>query len=386
MGRQATAWRYNDKGRGGGGRNGPPKTKEKEYKFATQEQIAQGNYYGTYDSIKDNIITEVQKVFEYGCDIATSIRDGKRFDLDAEEPKRKESIKTDDAARMLEQGGFDIRYQETLRVHLERDKHLRENEKKTYSLIISDFCTKQMKTRIEEHPEYAKIVDDPIKLLHEIKTLTHDTVRAQYPIASITDHMARWLNTKQHKDEGLSDYIKRAKYNRDIVKIHFGNKILHSYVKTTKEYKDLGTDLATATERKELCDNSFEQLSAYVMMRGSDSAKYGSMMKGFVSQFLMKNDQYPKTMADAMDVMSKHQFDEKYYDRQKKNRDRNKQRNDDDDKKPKVETNLYQKKDGFACYCCGKKDHDASKCPERESRSRDKWYANKAITKVHQHM
>ena len=109
-------------------------------------------YYGTYNSVKDNIITDIQKSFEYGCDIATAIRSGNKFDLSALEPVRKISEKTTEADRMLEQGGLDIRYQERLRVHLEREKHLHENEKKTYSLIISNYCTKQMKTRIEEHP------------------------------------------------------------------------------------------------------------------------------------------------------------------------------------------------------------------------------------------
>ena len=59
MGRQATAWRYNNKGRDGG-KPSQDKTKEKEYKFATQEQMSRG-YYGTYNSVKDNIITNVQK-------------------------------------------------------------------------------------------------------------------------------------------------------------------------------------------------------------------------------------------------------------------------------------------------------------------------------------
>ena len=91
MGRQATAWRYNDKGRGGG-KPSQNKTKEKEYKFATQEQMSRG-YYGTYNSVKDNIITEVQKAFEYGCNIATAIRSGTKFDLLALEPERMISTK-----------------------------------------------------------------------------------------------------------------------------------------------------------------------------------------------------------------------------------------------------------------------------------------------------
>ena len=91
-------------------------------------------------------------------------------------------------------------------MYLERKKHLHDNEVKVYNVIISTYCTRQMKTRIEEHPEYAtKIIDNPVVLLEKIKTLTHDTVRAQYPIASITEHLARWLNVKQQENENLTD-------------------------------------------------------------------------------------------------------------------------------------------------------------------------------------
>ena len=105
--------------------------------------------------------------------------------MKSEEPKRDESTESDDTKRAYQQNGMDILYQERLRVHLEREKHLRENEKKAYSLITGNYCTKEMRTRIEEHPDYATtILDNPIELLEKIKTLTHDTVRAQYPIAS----------------------------------------------------------------------------------------------------------------------------------------------------------------------------------------------------------
>jgi len=114
-----------------------------------------------------------------------------------------------------------------------------------------------MQQRIEEHPDYqTKIIDDPIELLKQIKTLTHDTVRAEYPIASIVGHITRWLNAKQHEDESLLDYVKRSKYNRDIVKSQIGSEILHGYVKNTKAYKD-----GTQTEKDDMLDASFEELS-----------------------------------------------------------------------------------------------------------------------------
>ena len=106
-----------------------------------------------------------------------------------------------------------------------------------------------------------------------------------------------------------TDYVKPSKYCRDIVKSQIRNKLLHEYVKTTPEY----ANESDVDKQNEMLTGSFEALSTYVMMHGADYSKYGSLMKGLVSQFSMKNDQYPKTMTDAIDVMAKHQFDQAYY-------------------------------------------------------------------------
>ena len=94
---------------------------------------------------------------------------------------------------------------------LDRKNVSNENLHKAYSLIFNTHCTRQMQERIEQHPEYDAILDDPIRLSAEIKTLTHDTVRAQYPIASIVELLARWINAKQKEDESLLDYVRRSK-------------------------------------------------------------------------------------------------------------------------------------------------------------------------------
>ena len=43
---------------------------------------------------------------------------------------------------------------------------------------------------------------------------------------------------------------------------------------------------------------------AYMMIRNSDQAKYGSLLNGMVSQFLMNNNQYPVDIRQAMDILS----------------------------------------------------------------------------------
>ena len=317
MARQATAWKHTTKSQNGG----KSKTREKDYRFATQDQMGKGNY-GTYNTVKDAIVQEVQEKYKYGSDIAKSIRQGKLFDIDSVMPIRKVSKVSDAEAKKDEQDGFNIRFQEELRVWMDRKFELEMNQSKAFSLIFSTYCTKQMQQRIEEHPDYEKsIVDDPVKLVIEIKTLTHDSVRAEYPIASIVDHFNRWLNMKQWDEENLTDYVKRSKYNRDIVKSLIGNEILHKHIKSTDAYANANT-----TEQKDMLDGSFEQLSTYVMMRGADGAKYGDVMKGFVRQYTLNNDQYPKRMTDAVDVLAKHPFDDRHYEKLKRQREKNRER------------------------------------------------------------
>ena len=75
--------------------------------------------------------------------------------------------------------------------------------------------------------------------------------------------------------------MKRSKYHRDIVKSQIGTKILHSYVKNTTEYIEEND----VDKQADMLTNSFEHFSTYVMMRGCDHSKYGTLMKGFVSQY-----------------------------------------------------------------------------------------------------
>ena len=50
---------------------------------------------------------------------------------------------------------------------------------------------------------------------------------------------------------------------------------------------------------------------AYLLIRGSDQAKYGTFKKWPQYQFYLDNDQYSKTIMATIDVLNKHKFDMK---------------------------------------------------------------------------
>ena len=50
---------------------------------------------------------------------------------------------------------------------------------------------------------------------------------------------------------------------------------------------------------------------AYVMMKGSDYPRYGSLVRGIGAQFSLGVDQYPKDLIAATDAMSNYYLDRK---------------------------------------------------------------------------
>jgi hypothetical protein len=226
-----------------------------------------------------------------------------------------------------------------------------------------------MQNRIEEHPEYeTSIRDDPIVLLEKIKVLMHDPIRAKYPFASLTEAMNRMLNLKQFETEGLLDYVKRFMQTRDIMKSHIGNDILDRFIENTREYRD-ESDVALKQVMK---DGALDKWMAYLLLRNSDQGKYGSMLNGLVSQFSMQNNQYPRKISDATDILSNHKHDnwkdqKKKWQQPKKGDD---QGANTKDKGESNETSFIQggnKNKDKTCYCCGEKGHISPECPKVDS-------------------
>ena len=91
---RSTTWAYGNKG--------------PEMKFY-QHGSGRKGYSVTYATIKDNIVSFIQRSYRYGKDIAVSLRDLQKKDLSTERLIRMISNKTGDDKK-LEQNGFDMIY------------------------------------------------------------------------------------------------------------------------------------------------------------------------------------------------------------------------------------------------------------------------------------
>ena len=62
-------------------------------------------------------------------------------------------------------------------------------------------------------------------------------------------------------------------------------------------------------KREKCVRDAYNHYMAYVYLQNADQSKYGSILRGLNTQQSLGNNQYPKTITEANNVLSNHRFD-----------------------------------------------------------------------------
>ena len=198
-------------------------------------------------------------------------------------------------------------------------------------------------------------------------------------MSTILDSLKAFLNCRQNDKEILQDYTKRFKVAREVMQSHLGGVIiLQKFVETMPGY-----DKWDEVKKKKLTKKADEQLSSFVYLVNSDQRKYGSVIKGLHSQKALQNDQYPRTIIEANNVLSTHKFDfikqgsnnSQNDSNRTENANRREERSTEknDDESPALSFAQLEGK----CYCCGKQGHKSPDCYQKNKITREEWAINK---------
>ena len=100
-------------------------------------------------------------------------------------------------------------------------------------------------------------------------------------------------------------------------------------------------------------------------MGNTDQGKYGSLLKNLNSQKSLGNDQYPKTITEANNVLSNHRFDNMNSNsrdnkKSKDNRNKNSDKRNDKEQEDSPSLSFTQLEGKF--YWCGKPGHRSLNC------------------------
>ena len=380
---------YQGRGRNGfyrgGGRNGnytgrgnKGKPTSKKYKFHPQSGTS--NNYETYPKVAEAYLHSVQETYPKGYELVAAIKTGKHVDWNARKPNDPPIVKgtgKDGAFEDEDRQKRDIimtKYKVDYNEWKHDVKDYTDIKHKAFTKLIDDYCTREMQKRLEGHPDWSKIQNDPVLALPAIRNLMSSAVRAVYPMMTLVSRIVRLITTKQNPDEDLLDYVKRLKEHRDNLKALMGDEFLTDYVKNTEEYKKAPNQ----TKKTKLEEGAFDQFISCLAIYGCDKSKYGQLTKGFTDQYSMGHDQYPRDMEKVVDILTNHRYDPAYYTQKQKRReqaakDKNKNKTEnEDDESP----NFSQQE--MRCFCCGEVGHISTKCNKAKKIPREDWYVNKA--------
>lgn len=133
--------------------------------------------------------------------------------------------------------------------------------------------------------------------------------------------MKNLFNLQQKHNETLIDYMAWFKSAQDIAVAQIGGPIVMTkYIKSMPVY--------TTTKHDKFSEQAFKELVAYLYLTNSDKTKYGSLVNGLSLQFSLEQNQYPKDVLDATNILSNHQFDAAYSENKKKKKEQQNQLGD----------------------------------------------------------
>ena len=109
----------------------------------------------------------------------------------------------------LEQEEYNMIFCEELRVHNDEKKQLDDNMQKAYALIIKNYCSHTMKTRVEDKHDFeTNVRDKPIELLKRVKECMHIPTQSKYEYDRPHETIKRFaVDTKQMEDEELTTIL-----------------------------------------------------------------------------------------------------------------------------------------------------------------------------------
>ena len=254
--------------------------------------------------------------------------------------------------------------------HYLRQKDIYELNKGKVFVIIKGQCTLAVKNKLNSlGAEYAQLEQDidVIGLLKAIRNIALENAEIQFEHWAAAQALKRLAMVNQHGDEDLPQFYKRWTNARDVAELQWGPLYPTKLVTQTQveDGEEIDGESGETRPKYRIVDNSDEvrnQFQACLYLAGVHHGTHGTVTEELCHQYLNKQNNYPKTVEDAMTMLS-HRLDTAKARKTKKDKEKTTKTGD------KPTTSFTQKKGGKKSKYTKKKSKNDSESDDDSSQS-----------------
>jgi hypothetical protein len=168
-----------------------------------------------------------------------------------------------------------------------------------YSIVLGQ-CTEIMKTKLEARAEFADASQDGLALLRLIRTITHTFEGRSNLVNEANKLKGRFYSMRQGKYEPLVQY--RARFESIVNAMKEVNLSVVDPCVLEQVAVGHGRTIATATAADR--EEAHQKVIANQFIRGSND-RYKAYKRELENAVLNERDEYPVTLADALEIMDR---------------------------------------------------------------------------------
>ena len=195
-------------------------------------------------------------------------------------------------------------FSEQVKEYVNQTSRLQENIKRLCALVWGQ-CSDTMRTRLQALDSYEDMhsASDGLQLLIAIKDLMFNVQEQQYVPLSIHLSKRHFFLLSQGRNT-VGEYYDQFKNQTDVLE-HIGAGIGNDEAIMKQVLRSQGIDIDEATEAQEEAAET-EGTQWYLVLAflmGSDRSRFGRLLEKLENDFTAGNNNYPKTLTDAYNML-----------------------------------------------------------------------------------
>ena len=195
-------------------------------------------------------------------------------------------------------------FSEQVKEYVKQNSRLHENIKRLWALVWGQ-CSDTIRTRLQslEYYEDMRAASDGLQLLIAIKDLMLNVQEQKYIPLSIHIAKRQFFLLSQGRNT-VGEYYEQFKNQTDVLS-HIGAGIGDDEAIMKQVLRSQGININDATDEEEESAEleGIQWYLALAFLMGSDWNRYGRLLEKLENDFTAGNDNYPKTLTDAYNML-----------------------------------------------------------------------------------